>query len=615
MRLTADDVLAHRAAIDRIVEGATICGAFAATAERDGDREALRWREASGWQSLSWREYRERVRNLTLGLDALGLLRTGSVAAILGRNSPSHVTADLAIAHLGATPVSLYNTLAREQLAFALDHCQAEVAFVDADAVDRVQSCRAACPRLRAVVVLDGGRAMNADAVGWEALHEAGRRQHEREPGRFDRMCASVRPGDAAMLSYTSGTSGTPRAVVHTHRSVLWTLEAINRMADIGVDDRLVSYLPLAHSAERWWSHWRGVLRGPATSFCPDADLLVQTLHDVRPTWFLGVPRVWEKLAAGIEARLDAEPPNRRRAVREAIDVGRQVVRHGQHGTPVPPGLRVAHNAVGGVLAGILAGVGLDQCRVAITGSAPITTELIELFHALGLRLSEGWGMTEVLVGTWNGTGRIKIGTIGTPLPGVEARLAADGELLVRGGNVMAGYLADPGANAEVLDAEGWVRSGDLAAVDDDGYYRIVGRKKDLIITAGGKNVSPALLENVLQTDPLVAHACLVGDRRPYLVALISLAPDVARAWAGKAGIATTDMEDLAVHPLVQAEVRHVVEAANRRVSRAEQVKLFTIVPEAWTVDGGELTPTLKLKRHVILARHASAIAGMYGDQ
>ena len=613
---TAEDVLAQRATIDGIVEGQTICGAFAATAERDGDREALRWLGEDGWKSLTWREYREQVRNVSLALDAIGLPRAGSVAAILARNSPRHVMADLAIAHLGATPVSLYNTFAPEQLSFALDHCKAEVVFVDADAADRIESRRSAHSTRRAIVVLDGDRASSGDVFGWEALQEAGRREHERDPGRFEVMCCAVRPTDPAMLSYTSGTSGTPKAVVHTHRSVLWTLASIDQIADIGVDDRLVSYLPLAHSAERWWSHWRGILRGPATSFCSDADLLLETLRSVRPTWFLGVPRVWEKLAAGIAARLDAEPDSdRRNAAQEAIAIGRQMVRHDQDGTPVPPALRAAHDAVRPVLARTLAAVGLDQCRVAITGSAPLAADLIELFHALGLRLSEGWGMTELLVGTWNGTGRIKIGSVGIPLPGVEARLAPDGELLVRGGNVMAGYLEDPAADAEVLDADGWVHSGDLGAVDGDGYYRIIGRKKDLVITAGGKNVSPALMQNLIETDPLVAHACLVGDRRPYLCALISLVPTAARTWAHEEGIDATDMSELAVNPLVRARVGRAVEAANRQVSRPEQVNRFTIVAEAWSVDGGELTPTLKLKRSVILARHAGVIASMYGDQ
>jgi long-chain acyl-CoA synthetase len=616
MRLTAEDVLAQRAAIDGMVAGTTICSAFAATAERDGSREALRWRGENGWQSLTWRQYREQVRNATLALDALGLPGAGSVAVILGRNSPRHVMADLAIVHLGATPVSLYNTLAPEQLSFALDHCQAEVAFVDADSAHRIESCRSAHPRLRAVVVLDGERASTGNVLAWDALQEAGRRQHERHPGRFDQMAGAVRPGDPAMLIYTSGTSGTPRAVIHTHRSALWTLEALDRMAKIDADDRLVSYLPLAHSAERWWSHWRGVLRGPATSFCSDADHLLETLRDVRPTWFLGVPRVWEKLAAAIAARLDAEPDRaRRRTLQDAVAVGREMVRHDQDLTPVPPARRAAYGAARPVLARILAGVGLDQCRVAITGAAPISADVVELFHALGLRLSEGWGMTEVLVGTWNGIGRIKIGTVGVPLPGVEARLAPDGELLVRGGNVMAGYLGDPAADAGVLDADGWIRSGDLAAVDGDGYYRIVGRKHDLVITAGGKNVSPALLENLLERDPLVAHACLAGDRRPYLCALISLAPAATRAWAREAGIADTDMAELAVHPLVRARVGRAVEATNRQVSRPEQVKRFTIVTEEWTVGGGELTPTLKLKRSVVLARHAGVIDVMYGDQ
>lgn len=603
----SQDLVMQRHSIDQAVADQTLCGAFARTLDRHGQQVALRWRGEDGWRSLAWGDYGAEVRALSLGLHALALVREHSVGMILARNGPRHVIADLALVHARALPVTAYNTSSRDQLSYMIEHSQATVVFIESEFLDRLPP---AAPVT--LVVMDLDHADGDGRFGWLDVTDAGWTLHRSRPSTFAANRRRVRPDDPATLVYTSGTSGPPKGVIQTHRSALWTLESLGRVEEVGSEDHLVSYLPLAHSAERWWSHWRGVLTGAQTSFCNDPDLLLPTLLDARPTWFLGVPRVWEKMHVAIATELAAiADSGRRELIERALELASLVVRHEQEGRPPPAALRSRHDAVRPMLASILQRIGLDRCRVACTGSAPISADVLEFFHALGLRVSEGWGMTEMMIGTWNGTGRIKIGTVGVPLPGVEACLADDGELLVRGGNVMAGYHKDEAATSAVLGPDGWLHTGDVATVDDDGYYRIIDRKKELIITAGGMNVSAANLEALLMRHPLVDQACVVGDRRPFLVALVVLGAGVS-TWGSSRGIEAASPEEMARHPLVVAEIDLAVAAVNEKVSRPEQIKRYRIIPERWSVGGGELTATLKLKRRVVLSRHAALIDEIY---
>ncbi|MGH2721479.1 MAG: AMP-dependent synthetase/ligase, partial [Actinomycetota bacterium] len=405
-----------------------------------------------------------------------------------------------------------------------------------------------------------------------------GRAEHERAPAAFDAAAARVRPGDLAALLYTSGTTGTPKAVMVTHRMALWIEASLRLVAGMDAGDRLVSYLPMAHIAERFMSVWQPSVRGAQSWLCPDPLHLGVALEAARPTWFFGVPRIWEKYRAALEPALA----------------------HAGAAGAAAPAARLLERA------------GLDRCRVAFTGGAPIDPAVLGFFRDLGLEVSEMWGMTEFGPGTWNGVTDVRIGTVGVPMPGAEVRLDADGELLVRGGNVTPGYWRDPEGTAEAIDAQGWMHTGDVGTVDADGYFRIVDRKKDIIITAGGKNVSPATLESLVKRHPLVGEVCVVGDRRPYPSALVVLDHAAVAAWAGARGIGTASPAALADHPAVLDEVGRAVEAANRMVSRPEQIKRFTVLRTEWTVESQEVSPTLKLRRRLIQARYAGEIEAMY---
>jgi long-subunit acyl-CoA synthetase (AMP-forming) len=376
-----------------------------------------------------------------------------------------------------------------------------------------------------------------------------------------------------------------------------------------------LSYLPLAHSFERLSGHYACLWSAQQVHFCPEMLAVMSYLPEVRPLSFVAVPRLWEKAHAGITAALAAEPDERKRKlVARALEVGRAAVRLEQAGKPVPLALRAQRALFDRlVFAKIRARIGLDNCRAAVSGAAPVSGEVLEFFLSIGLPMAEGYGLTENTAGaTLNPVGRSRVGTVGLPLPGVEVRVAEDGEILIRGGNVTAGYYKERELTAATFDAEGWLHTGDIGSVDPDGFVRVLDRKKELLVTAGGKNISPANLESLLERHPLVGQACAIGDRRPFVSALVVLDPEAAPAWAEQHRLPSVSIEELAADERVLAEVQRAVDDANEHVSQAERVKKFVVLPAEWTVDGGELTPTLKRKRRVIVAKHAAEIESIY---
>ena len=612
------DIAAERSEIDRAVAGKTIPSVFLEVAQHYPNLEALKWRTASGWQALTWAQYREQVRSATMGLRALGFGRD-EFGLILARNRAEHLIADLALVHAGGRSVSVYNTLAPEQIAYIANHCGATVAFVeDRDFLTKFLTIRDECPTLRHVVLIEGDPSEYGGwVVSWQNVMAAGHRAAEADPTAFDALWRQLTPEDIVSLIYTSGTTGAPKGVTYTHYNILWTLESSHRMANYGIGERWVSYLPLAHVAERFTSHWGGIYNVALAHLVPDTTQLLPVLLDARPQTFVGVPRVWEKFQTGLRMGLAAEPDEQRRVMLQAaIATGYEVVERQRRGEVIPPALAAKAQAVAPILAAIRGKIGLDECRTAYTSTAPTPVDVLTFFAAIGLPIYEVWGMSELTgPATANPRDRVKLGTVGMTLPGVEAKLGEDGELLIRGGNVMPAYYRDPDRTAEVFDEEGWLHSGDVATVDEDGYYRIVDRKKELIITSSGKNLSPANIEALLKHNPLIGQAFAVGDHYSYVCALLVLDSEVAPVWAKAHGITASSTAELAGNPQMVAEVRRAVEEANSHLSRIEQVKRFTILPAEWTAESEELTPTLKLKRRVIRQKYAREIEGMYAEQ
>jgi long-chain acyl-CoA synthetase len=606
----------ERRQIEEEIQGRTLCDLLAEHAAGHGDTPAMSWKRDGAWQTLSWRDYRQRVAEVAMGLAGLGVGR-GDFVAIMATNRPEHVLVDQAAVHAGATPTTFYFTLPPEQIRYLAGHCEAKVAVLeDRDMLKRWQELRDDLPALRYLVVLDGAEEGDGPGVlGWDDLVARGRDALAGDGSGFEELRRRVGPEDNATLLYTSGTTGPPKGVLLTHQNVLYQITALDRLTGLPQGGSSVSYLPLAHIAERVLSIYGPLTRRSHVWFCPDPTQAVEYVREARPTLFFGVPRVWEKVRAGIQAKLAAEENERKRKIAQrAVETGLEVVRRTQRGERVPFGLRARHAVLERlVLAKIRQAIGLDRCSFASSAASPLAVDVAEFFAALGLPLVEVYGMTETTgVATGNRPGKVKIGTVGPPLAGVEIRLADDGEVLVQGPVNTPGYFRQPEATAELIDSEGWLHTGDVGELDDDGYLKIVDRKKELIITSSGKNLSPANIEGLLKEHPLIGQVLVYGDDRPYVVALIVLDHELAPGWAARNGLAGDDLAALAAHEQVLVEVQLAVDAANQRLARIEQVKRFEILPVEWTAESEELTPTLKLRRRIIHAKYAERIEALY---
>ena len=598
-------------AISRVVPGATILASFLATVDRRGDELALTGEDARGRRvRLTWSDYADRVARVAGALQALGV-GPGDRVVLMLRNRPEFHVADLAAVFCGATPISIYNSSSSEQIAHQVNHSGATVAVVeDEPLLARFLRVRRELPRLRHVVVVNDSE-LDADAAGVERWAQL----VDHAPIDLDVAAGRIGPDDLVTVIYTSGTTGPPKGVMITQANVAFTCGSLQRRG--GWTDlegrRAISYLPMAHIAERLIGHYFHIVFGTQVTTCPDLGQLAGYLREVRPQLIFGVPRVWEKLHAGITAAVAADP-DRRRGLEQAVAAASPIALALAWGTATPQQRATWETLQDRGLRAVREMVGLDQVEIAITSAAPIGQDLLVWFRALGVPLAEGWGLSETCAPVTYEPDRIKPGTTGTALPGCEIRLEPDGEILCRGGNVFRGYLDDPAGTAAVLDADGWFRTGDVGHIDDDGYLRIIDRKKEIIITSAGKNISPANLEAALKAIPIIGQACAVGDGRPYPAALLVLDPDVAPSWAGRRGIAFDTIADLARHPEVDAEVRRVLPEIMTPFSGSERVKRFVILPDEWLPDTDVLTPTAKLKRRGIHARYAAEIESLYAD-
>ena len=583
-----------------LTEHRSVCEVFQRTAAANAASVALR--SLGGAVEITWEEYGHRVRDIAAGLAALGIGR-GDTVGLMMTNRPEFHLVDVAAMHLGATTFSIYNTSASEQITHCLTNAGNRVMVCDAAFAERI---RAAGGVVEHIVCVDGNPVGTIPLKELEALGRPG--------FDFDAAWQAVEPHDVLTLIYTSGTTGPSKGVELSHGNMLAMLEAIAVACPLRPDDRIVSYLPSAHIADRLFSHYQAVVSGLGLTDVADARELLTALREARPTLWLAVPRVWEKFKAAVESRLES-------AARAAIDVGLRKVRAEQAANrgegPGPDEQLLAEYAEADatVLSAIRAQLGLDQVRLSFTGAAPSSLDVLEFFGAIGLPICEVWGMSEIGVATGAAPGRERLGAVGVALPGYELRIAEDGELLSRGPSTMKGYRHEPAKTAEAIDPDGWMHTGDIATIDVDGYVRIVDRKKELIINSGGKNMSPANIEAKLKSaNLLIGQAVAIGDRRPYNVALVVLDPDACAAHAARHGLPSALPADLCEDPGVRAIVEEAVATANSQLSRIEQIKRFRILPVDWQPAGDELTPTSKLRRKPIAEKYAAVIDALYAE-
>ncbi|KZM72721.1 AMP-dependent synthetase/ligase [Nocardia terpenica] len=583
----------------------TVPEAFQQTVMLRPDQVALR--TVGGTQQITWRDYDRRVRAIAAGLAKLGV-RHGDTVALMLTNRPEFNLVDTAALHLGATPFSVYNTSSAEQIKHLFTNAENRIAVTERAFLDAV---RGAGVDLEHLIVVDGPAADTLSLADVEA-----------DPAPdfdFDAAWQAVRPDDLVTLIYTSGTTGPSKGVEITHSNVVAQIAGLMRgPLIVGLDDRGVSYLPAAHVADRISGHCANLFTGIALTCVPDPREIAAALPDARPTAFFGVPRVWQKLKAGIDARLATEPsPVKKALAHWALGVGVAAARARLTGGPARPLLAVQHTLADAlVLSKLRAALGMDELRVASSGAAAIPPETLEFLLGLGFTVTEVWGMSETSgVGTFTELDKPRPGSVGRALDGVELRLDTDGELLVRGAIVTPGYRKMPDKTAEAIDADGWLHTGDVATIDADGYVTIVDRKKELIITEAGKNISPTNIENAVKAaSSLVGQVVAVGDARPYITALIVLDPDTAAVRAKTLGIPDAPLATLATRPELVEEITAAVRSGNTKISRVEQIKRFRILPTAWEPGGEEITPTLKLKRRPISTKYAAEIAELYGD-
>jgi long-chain acyl-CoA synthetase len=581
----------------------TACEAFQATASAHPDRVAIRTRKDE--VSLTWGEYADRARAIAAGLAALGLER-GDTAALMLTNRPEFHLADAAVMHLGATPFSIYNTYTPEQIEHLVTDAGSRVAITEQAFCDRILAARDSVDSLEHVIVTDGEPPEGA--LSLDDLTARAEADFD-----FDAAWRAVEPDDVLTLIYTSGTTGPPKGVQITHANICETVRSYDDLIRFPDGGKILSYLPMAHVAERNVSHYLPMLCGFTVTCCPDAREVMAYLPEVRPTWFFAVPRIWEKLKAGLEQTLAQSAPEEREAAAAALDAATEKVRLEQAGEPVPDDLaRSVKAADEQLFSDLRRKLGLDEIEACNVGAAPTPPEVIEFFHALGIPLAELWGMSETTgAGTCNPPDRIKIGSVGPPAPKCEIKLADDGEVLIRGPIVMKGYRNLPEKTAEAFTEDGWLMTGDIGEFDEDGYLKIVDRKKELIINAAGKNMSPANIEAKLKQVALVSQAIAIGDRRKYVSALLTLDPEAAQGWAKQHGV-EADLAELARNDELIAEVQRGLDEANEQLARVEQVKRFGILPADWEPGGDELTPTMKLKRKPIAEKYAEEIESLY---
>ncbi|HEY1086537.1 MAG TPA: AMP-binding protein [Archangium sp.] len=581
-----------------------------AMAERLKDDPALWTRRGQEWVPTSWKQYAQKVKDFALGLQSLGFER-GQALTLMGFNREEWVVGALGAMASGGVAVGVYTTSSAEQVAYVTGHCEAPIAIVEHEGfLATLESVRGKLPKLKHVILMEAPAEPKPGVLTFAEVLERGRRGNEAD---YYARLELAQPNDVAQMIYTSGTTGAPKGVMLSHHNLCWTTVHLAQCHPIGPEDMLLSYLPLSHIAEQVATIYGPIFTGLQVSFAESFEKLPENLREVRPTVFLGVPRVWEKFKAKAEARIAEQPKARQRAVQWARSVAERfhddAMNHRQSSITLQAQYALAQRTV---FQPLKARIGLDRAHLLATSAAPISKEVLEFFASLDLRIAEIYGQSEVTGPTSVTTqDAMKLGKLGRPMPGVEVRIADDGEILVRGGNVCLGYYKNEAATAELIQ-DGWLHSGDVGALDEDGFLQITGRKKEIIVTSGGKKTAPSNLEGLLKGIEPVGNAMVVGEGRNFLVALLAIDPERVAGFARSHGF-PTEARTLVGHEGFRRYLQDAVERdVNAKVSRFETIKAFEVLPHDFTVEGGELTSTLKLRRKVAEQKYGELIARLY---
>ncbi|HSO38006.1 MAG TPA: AMP-binding protein [Labilithrix sp.] len=585
---------------------------LAETVAKYGSRDALRTKRNGAWQSVTWSEYGRDIRRAARALIKLGI-EPGKGVSLIGQNSVEWLVADVGAILAGAMPAGIYTTNSADQVRYITDHCDAKVSFADTAAqVAKFVAEKDRLPKLEVVVQMSGKPAADGGGgklrvLAWDEFLKLGDEVPEAD---LEARLNAQKPDDVCTLIYTSGTTGEPKAVMITHTNLVWTAGSLLSTLKLGPEDVTVSYLPLSHVAEQLLTIHGPMAMGSVVCFAESLDKLGENLADVRPTVFMGVPRVWEKIQAKMQAAGAKAPPFRKKIVawarKTGLAGGFAEQRHEARPLLYPVAKKLVFDKVRKAL-------GLDRARLCVTSAAPISRDTLEFFLALGIPLLEVYGMSECTgPGTYSPPDNYRTGKCGIVLPGTELKIAEDGEICMRGKHVFKGYLKDPESTKNALDEEGWLHSGDIGTIDKDGFVQITDRKKDLLITAGGENIAPQVLEGHLKGIPVVAQAVVIGDRRKYLAALLTLDPERVTSEAELAGSAARSVDDAAKCDVFLRHLEKQIEVVNGKLARVQTIKRFAVITREFSIDGGELTPTMKVKRKVVNEKYQREIEEMY---
>jgi len=611
------DLANLRPRTDIVVPGDTMAQMCANAIRQRGDAVWLRQKVLGIWQATTWRQFGVIVREITQGLCALGFV-PGECASILSNTCRDWVFADFGVLCAGGISNGIYPTDAPAQVEYLLTDSDSVYLFVeDEEQLDKVLAVRERLPKLRRIVVFDMeglARFSDPQVLSLDALRELGRQRAATHADEFDRRVASRKADDVAVLIYTSGTTGKPKGAMLTHHNLVYTVRGFNLVIAQDESDERIAFLPLCHVAERLGGAFFGLYTGTKLNFVENPDTVPENVREIAPTVFTAVPRVWEKFYSGVTIALAEATRLQQVVYRWALRAGEQVADRFVAGAPIPAALRVKYRVARKLaLDNVRRMIGIDRARFLVTGAAPISPELVRWYLALGVPMCEVWGQTESCgASTATPAQRIRPGRIGIAAPYNEVKVDGRGELLIRGPNVFKGYLNQPQKTAETIDAEGWLHTGDVGEVDADGYFRITDRMKDIIITAGGKNITPSEIENELKFSPYITDAVVIGDRRSFLTALVMIDQDNVEQYAQHHDVPFSNYASLTrareVIELIQGEVDRV----NRKFARVEQVKQFRLIEQRLTAEDEELTPTMKLKRSLVQNKYATLIEEMY---